>query len=65
MFRCCVHYEVAFHQGNYVDLVIDDLEFHFCHKCFLRFRHKKGITVIRYVAQGVKLTPKFAADVPF
>lgn len=57
----CVHYDV--NTGGYVDCKIDQIFFGLCIKCFNKFRHKKGVTIIRYVVNGVKLAPP--VGVPF
>lgn len=53
----CAHYETCRYQGQYVDVIIDNHEYGFCHKCFRRFQHKKGVTVIRWVMRGQKKDP--------
>jgi len=59
----CVHYENCRYQGQYVDVVIDNHEYGFCHKCFIPFQHKKGVKVIRYVVQGQNKNPPI--NLPF
>ena len=60
---CCIHYETQMRIGEYVDVIIDEREYGFCHKCFKRFHHKRGVVVIRYVVLGKKFTPQ--EQVPF
>lgn len=53
----CIHYEMEHRNGQYVDYTVDGIEFGACHKCFRRLLHKKGIAVIRFVCNGIKMTP--------
>jgi hypothetical protein len=51
--RQCSHYPSQRESnGSYVDCIIDNLEYGFCHKCFLRYRHLAGVVIIRYVTRG-------------
>lgn len=55
--HCCIHYEVEHRNGQYVDYTVDGIEYGTCHKCYRRFQHKRGVVVIRFVCNEIKMEP--------